>query len=209
VDPGRLYAILNRESPAGSVAYGKLPKGIAALDYEGNCDSKACTVFNRTSSLLQGPDEGMTPAFHSALFKVLAMVPGIQFLGTVHDPIGQPGTGFRFSDSSPALTYYISCKDLRTDTKPFPGSKPYRYPAFSNLYTLVINPRTSAVMSQEQSYLPLVRKPPPIQSCPSQLHVPKGAKVASAKPQENLPTFDVVLRSGVVSSIPRVTPSGS
>jgi hypothetical protein len=205
VDPDRLYAILNREDPVGSVAFGKLPKGIAALDYQGSCDSAACSLFERTAALLQGPEVGMTPAFRSALFKVLAMVPGIQFLGTIDDPIGQTGTGFRFSDSSPGQTYYVSCKYLRMDTKPFPGSKPYWYAAFSNLYTIVINPRTSALMSQEQSYLPLVRRPSPVQSCPSRIPLPKGVKVFKEKPQELLPIFDVVLRSAVVDSLPKAT----
>jgi hypothetical protein len=92
------------------------------------------------------------------------------------------------------------------DTKPFPGSKPYWYAAFSNLYTIVINPHTSALMSQEQSYLPLVRQPSPVQSCPGPISLPKGLKVVKPKPQELLPIFDVVLRSSVVDSLPKATP---
>ena len=156
---------------------------------------RACTLFERTAALLQGPAIGMSPAFRSALYDVLAMVPGIEFLGQVKDPIGQPGTGFRFVDSVPATTVYYSCAHgLRQSPKPFPGSRQQKIPARATIFAVVINPSTAALMSQEESFSPLVqRSRVPLLNC-------TASRSTVDKAAENTPLWDVVLRSGVVNS---------
>jgi hypothetical protein len=204
LDPASLYKILNREN-RGAVGYGKLPKGISELDYQGSCNSAACSLFERDAALMQGPDIGMTPAFRSSLFKVLAMVPNIKYLGTVPDPIGQSGTGFRFVDSTPAQTEYYTCRPEVISPKPIRGAKDvkqFRFPASSVTYTLVVNPRTSLLMSQEQTYLPFFKQENgPGQTCLSETQ--PGTLIKDQRPQESLPIFDVLRQSGVVDSIPK------
>jgi hypothetical protein len=156
---------------------------------------RACTLFERTAALLQGPAVGMTPAFRSALYDVLAMVPRIKFLGQVDDPIGQAGTGFRFVESVPATTVYYSCANgLRQSPRPFPGSRRQRIPAQATIFTVVINPSTAALMSQEEGFSPLVQTSRvPLLNC-------TASRSTVDRATENTPLWDVVLRSGVVNS---------
>lgn len=192
-EPGKLYSLLNREDP-GAIAYGHLPAGISELDGEA-CNSADCTIFERTASLLQGPDIGMTPRLRSALFKVLAMIPGVEYLGATADPIGQVGTGIRFVDSTRAQTVYVSCSPPKQASKPFPGASKKRVSAFSVIYTIVVSPKTSALMSQDQQYRPLMFTPSPIQMCAM-------ARYSRTSPQELLPNWDVVLSNRVVATEP-------
>ena len=206
VDPASLYKILDRESP-GEIVEGKLPKGISELDLQGSCNGPACALLERTTALIQGPDEGSTPAFRAALFEVLAMVPHLQYLGTVRDPIGQSGTGFRFVDSTPARTEYYSCKLYTIEPNIFPGATKFRMPASSVTYTVVINPRTSAFMSQEETYQPFLQSHGGLFKCVSP--GTRGRPGTDQRPQEMLPNFDVLLKSGVVDSVPRSVAAGS
>jgi hypothetical protein len=50
-------------------------------------------VFGSAADLLAQPEVGVTPAFRSALYRVMANVPGVQLLGNVTDHSGQSGTG--------------------------------------------------------------------------------------------------------------------
>jgi hypothetical protein len=92
-------------------------------------------------------------------------------------------------DASPASTVYFSCYPLRQSPTPFPGSTPARLPASAEIFTVVIDPRTAALMSQEETTSPLRRSPPPLTTCSYQ-----------GGPSEVLPNWDVVLSSGLVTS---------
>ena len=65
--------------------------GIQGLD---QLDSGSQGGLDRATILLSGPTIGATPAFNAALFKALALVPGIHPLGEVATHSGKTGLGF-------------------------------------------------------------------------------------------------------------------
>ena len=66
--------------------------GISGLDQLGSGTSNP--GFQRAVALLFGPLTGTTPAFDSALYDALALLPGIQALGTTSTHTGSTGLGF-------------------------------------------------------------------------------------------------------------------
>jgi len=66
--------------------------GISGLDQLGSGTSNP--GFQRAVALLVGPLTGTSPAFDSALYDALALLPGIQALGTTPTHTGATGLGF-------------------------------------------------------------------------------------------------------------------
>jgi ABC-type cobalamin transport system permease subunit len=65
--------------------------GIKGLDQiQGGSD----VVYDRIALLLSTPLVGSSPALESAIYQVLAQVPGIESLGTMTDHSGRTGTAF-------------------------------------------------------------------------------------------------------------------
>jgi hypothetical protein len=213
-DPDALAAALGKDVP-GSGDLGALPPGIAALDVESN-------LFERTAALLQGPDVGETPALRSALFEVLASVPGVQLLGTVTDPAGQTGLGIQLVESRPAGIATITCGP-GTPGQPSPGVTIHRtgtgvtvvagpssggedtttvtqpYPAISRTIRLVVDPETTTLLSTETTDSPSVL-PANIDPCSS--------SPAANQTETVTPDWKVILAEGVVGSDTATTGAG-
>ncbi len=68
--------------------------GIPAIDQLTFDQADAGIAFQRAAVLLLGPTVGSTPAFESALFQALALLPGVTSLGTTTTHDGQTGIGF-------------------------------------------------------------------------------------------------------------------
>ncbi len=71
--------------------------GISGLDEVGSGSSNP--GFERAVALLLGPLTGTTPAFNSALYDALALLPGIQALGSTTSQTGSTGLGFETAGS--------------------------------------------------------------------------------------------------------------
>jgi hypothetical protein len=71
--------------------------GISGLDEVGSGSSNP--GFQRAVALLLGPLTGTTPAFNSALYDALALLPGIQALGSTTSQTGSTGLGFETAGS--------------------------------------------------------------------------------------------------------------
>ncbi len=84
-DPGKLGPLLE----AGRTGIGPLDAISPAL--AGGVDR---AEFDRVALLLLGPEVGGSPALASALYTVLAAMPGIRQLGVVEDHSGRSGEGF-------------------------------------------------------------------------------------------------------------------
>jgi hypothetical protein len=79
-DPAQLAVVLAQAST-----------GIKGLDQiQGGSD----VVYDRIALLLSTPLVGSSPALESAIYQVLAQVPGIESLGTMTDHSGRTGTAF-------------------------------------------------------------------------------------------------------------------
>jgi hypothetical protein len=93
----------------------------------------ALDVFGSAADLLAQPEVGVTPAFRSALYQVMANVSGIQLLGNVTDHSGQSGTGI-------AGPTYMGLRDQ-----------------------LVIDPTTGELLEQERVIVDPSAEPPGLQ----------------------------------------------
>jgi hypothetical protein len=71
--------------------------GISGLDEVGSGSSNP--GFQRAVALLLGPLTGTTPAFNSALYDALALLPGIHALGSTTSQTGSTGLGFETAGS--------------------------------------------------------------------------------------------------------------
>jgi hypothetical protein len=71
--------------------------GISGLDELGPGSSNP--GFERAVALLLGPLTGTTPAFNSALYDAVALLPGIQALGSTTSQTGSTGLGFETAGS--------------------------------------------------------------------------------------------------------------
>jgi hypothetical protein len=207
-DPTALSQILDNENP-GAQSAGTLPAGIKSLDFESSCTTADCTFFERTVSLLQGPDIGATPALREALFKVLASVPGVELLGTTTDQAGQSGVGLALVQKQPAQTVKVTCADGPNgivaygtgnvelpanpqDTTVTQTTTQY-FPASSTTFSIVVDPQTTTLLSTEESYSPIVQAIS--QPCTS----PPGSAQKTER-GEHGPSWDDIVSSGVVSS---------
>jgi len=204
-DPSALVKVLGNENPS-STSLGTLPAGISALDFVSQCNTKACSLFERAVALLQGPDIGATPAFRAALFKVLATVPGVQLLGKTTDRAGQSGVGLQLVERSSAGTTTVICENGTATEKrsgnnmiitPGPGTQSprmtitYRYPASATTFTIVVDPKTTTLLSSEDSFTRSVRVVP-VDPC--------GAVQQPPQATAQTPTWTIVLGAGVVDS---------
>lgn len=71
--------------------------GITGLDEVGSGSSNP--GFQRAVALLLNPLTGTTPAFNSALYDALALLPGVQALGSTTSQTGSTGLGFETAGS--------------------------------------------------------------------------------------------------------------
>jgi hypothetical protein len=78
-------SILARELETGTT-------GIAGIDQMSSFNQDM--GFERAAILLIGPTTGASPAFESALYSALAMLPGVESIGTVTTHSGTSGLGF-------------------------------------------------------------------------------------------------------------------
>jgi len=141
-----------------------LPAGIKSLDFASSCTTAACTLFERTVALLQGPDIGATPPLRQALFDVLAGVPGVKDLGTRTDEAGQSGTDFSLVQYEPARTETVICTNApgvaANSHDSVTTTTSYLSPASTTTYSVVIDPQTTDLLSSEVTSSPLVRVMP-------------------------------------------------
>jgi hypothetical protein len=156
------------------------------------CQSEACAVAAGATALLQGPDVGATPALRSALFEVLAHVPGVTNLGNVTDKGGRAGIGLMFSHMTPAYVATYHCVDGALQATSSAGpTVSLRWPASTTSLEFVIDPDTSAVISTQEVTTPDTQSIP--NACP-------GAR----EKQETYsfpPIWVNVLSQGVVDSM--------
>ncbi len=215
-DPAALSTVLGNEN-TDRTSLGTLPAGIKSLDFVSQCGSPACSLFERAVGLLQGPDIGETSALRQALFEVLASVPGVQLLGMTTDHAGQNGLGLQLVDTEAAGTTTVNCAKSTTTEQVVAGHgityrvKPghltttntftYHHPAQSSIFTIVVDPQTTTLLSSERSFSPSVFTAPP-NPCQPSLATPQTAVLT--------PTWKIILGSGVVDSDTAVpTPSSS
>jgi hypothetical protein len=205
-DPAALSAVLGNEN-ADRTSLGTLPAGIKTLDFVSQCITSSCSLFERAVGLLQGPDIGGTSALRQALFEVLASVPGVQLLGLTTDHAGQSGLGLQLVDTEPAGTTTVNCAKSDATEQVVSGHRltyritpghltttntlTYHHPAHSNIFTIVVDPQTTTLLSSEESFSPSVFTAPPNPCVPS-LATPQTAVLT--------PTWKIILGSGVVDS---------
>jgi hypothetical protein len=194
-DPSTLEQILNNENPRAS-SLGTLPGGIKALGFQSSCDTSACSLFERTVALLQGPDIGATPTLRQALYKVLAMVPGVELLGTTNDQSSQSGLGLALVQHRDAEKVTEECAAAsKNPTDPGATAVSKRVtlyePGSTSTFSIVVDPKSTTLLSSERSFSPLVVTVPPNPCGP-----------ANQKPQttELTPNWSDVVDSGVVST---------
>jgi hypothetical protein len=197
-DPTALSAILNNENP-GAQSLGTLPAGIKSLDFASSCSTAACTLFERTVALLQGPDVGASPALRQALYEVLSAVPGVELLGTTTDQAGQSGVGLALVQHRPAQTIKVECT---SDAGTTVTTTPEYSPASTTTYSIVVDPQTTTLLSSQESTTPLVTMMPTSPPC---LPTSGSHKLERS---ENGPNWHDVVNSGVVTS-ETATPSAA
>ena len=212
----RIEQLLDNENP-GAQSLGTLPAGIKSLDFASSCETAVCTLFERATALLQGPDIGATPALRQALFQVLATVPGVEDLGTTTDPSGQSGVELALVEHQPAGTTVIDCGHSdqpssqsagairyggSTDNSSITSSTTERYPASSITFSIVVDPQSTTLMSSEESYSPLIRTMPASPPC-----LPASPGSQKTETTEMGPNWQDVVNSGIASSDTSV-PSG-
>ena len=71
--------------------------GMQGLDQIASDEPGVNVGFERAAALLVGPTTGVTPAFRSALYQALALIPGIHDLGNVDTHSVRSGVGFSAS----------------------------------------------------------------------------------------------------------------
>jgi hypothetical protein len=81
--------------------------GIPSVD---NVPTSAGTdaAFERAAILLLGPDSGATPAFESALYGAVAIIPGVHSLGPTTAHSGRTGVGFSAVTTSGTTTIIVN-----------------------------------------------------------------------------------------------------
>jgi hypothetical protein len=144
------------------------------------CREADCTVVAAAAALLQGPDIGATPGLRSALFSVLAHVPGVVDLGTITDKGDQTGLGLSFSHTTPAHTLSVYCatggvpahtnsQGVFVPTVPATEGPaiPFQQPASTTTLELVIDPDTTSIIGTQQTVTPDMV--PAANVCPGQL----------------------------------------
>ena len=155
------------------------------------CQTESCAVVAAAASLLQGPDIGATPALRSALFGVLAGVPGMRNLGNVSDKGRQSGSGLMFSQTTPAhmTTYHCVSGALQAYGDQGSGVS-VQWPASTTSLEFVIDPNTTAVIGTQQVTTPDTQSIP--NRCPG---APQKQETYSYPP-----IWTNVLSQGVVDS---------
>jgi hypothetical protein len=73
--------------------------GLTSIDAEAPGEAN---TFAAVAQLLAGPDQGATPAFRSALYRVLAGLPGVTVSGSVTDSTGRSGLEVALTTSAPS-----------------------------------------------------------------------------------------------------------
>jgi hypothetical protein len=73
--------------------------GLTGIDAEAPGEAN---TFAAVAQLLAGPDQGATPAFRSALYRVLAGLPGVIVSGSVTDSTGRSGLEVALTTSAPS-----------------------------------------------------------------------------------------------------------
>jgi hypothetical protein len=215
-DPTALSRLLDNENP-GAQSLGTLPAGIKSLDFASSCTTAACTLFERATALLQGPDIGATPALRQALFQVLATVPGVEDLGTTTDPSGQSGVELALVEHQPAGTAVIECGHSDQPPSASPGAIRYggstdnpsitsstteQYPASSTTFSIVVDPQSTTLIGSEESYSPFIRTMPASPPC-----TPASQGSQKTETTEMGPNWQDVVNSDIASSDTSV-PSG-
>jgi hypothetical protein len=152
-----------------------------------NCSWLACYTFARVAALLRGPDFGATAARRSALFAVLAEVPGVNLLGTVTDQAGRLGTELQIVERSPVSTESYTCKNLNG---PITAKGSVHVPASSVTYAMVVDPKTTTVLSTSESFSsgPMAVLPP----CPGEPPAGQAPPIP--------PNWTLLIHSGIVDS---------
>jgi hypothetical protein len=154
--------------------------------FVGTCESANCKSFFRAAALLEGPDSGMTPALRSALFNILAGVPGVHLLGTVTDRDGQSGLGIQFVEKgAPSKTPPPCSGDPRVCANP---------PVVSTTVEIIVDTATTNVVSTSES-----NSPSTISSNFLDGH--------NMGPLRLVPIWSDVIASGIVSSDTSTSPS--
>jgi hypothetical protein len=191
--------------PAGIIDASTLPTDSASLEtvlasgrfngqlrFPALCQSEACAVVAGATALLQGPDVGATPALRSALFEVLAHVPGMANLGNVTDKGGQAGIGLMFSHTTPAYvaTYHCVSGALQANSDGGPAVS-LQWPASTTSLEFVIDPDTTAVIRTQVVTTPDTQSIP--NTCPG---APQKQETYS-----HPPIWINVLSQGVVDSM--------
>jgi hypothetical protein len=113
---------LPTEPAALATVLGRKVTGIEGLDV---LPMGPDIVFDRIGLLLATPQLGNSPALASALYRVLASLPGITSLGRMSDHVGRSGTGFTEEGSGETLivnTNTGSLFELHRNTTPSIGS---------------------------------------------------------------------------------------
>jgi hypothetical protein len=200
-DPSALAQILNNENP-GAQSLGTLPTGIKSLNYVSSCSSAACSLFERAVALLQDPDVGDSPAVRQALFQVLATVPGVQLLGTTTDQSGQSGVGMALVEHLVAGNVTDNCATRSPSGTPIIKSVITHQPASSQTFSIVVDPRTTTLLSSERSSSPSEVTEVPDPCGPPALQKPQAVENSSAY-------WSDVLASGVVNTDTAIPVSAS
>jgi len=111
------------------------------------CRTQNCLVFAKAAALLQGPSVGMTPTLRSALFKVLAGVPGTDALGIVTNRAGQSGVGFRYVDKIPAQQLTTICDNASSGSSSSTRSSSMStIPPETTTLEMIVDPKTTTVI---------------------------------------------------------------
>jgi hypothetical protein len=126
-DPARLKALLMTD--------------YASSDY----DSPTSYLFQATPAVLEEP---VTPAVRSALYRMLAALPGVRSLGVVQDVAGQRGVGVAVSRSWPECG-----QEMRLSQKMVSSEATFSSCVVQQ--SLIINPATGLPLAEELSYVKL------------------------------------------------------
>ena len=168
--------------------------GISGLDEVGSGSSNP--GFQRAVALLLGPLTGTTPAFNSALYDALALLPGIQALGSTTSQTGSTGLGFETAGSKlfgptiivvdPATGALLEARNLALPYNPISDFVPFNLgthgvsAAGSKIQWL--DPIGSPTVVDTASIPPFLRPNPP----PTAVIVAIGKRGVSAIPLNDL-----------------------
>jgi hypothetical protein len=118
-----------------------------------NCSTQVCVTFERAAALLQGPDIGSNAVRRTALFEVMARLPGVETLRRVSDPSGRQGIELRLVQHNPARTWSYTCK---TQDGPVTSKGSIHKPASSTIEEVIFDPKTATLLSTSTSYSPAI-----------------------------------------------------